>query len=217
MPRGKKNPVAELPQIHVDDRVIIVADGPRKGQDGTVVEVNAKKKSVRLSEWGWVPMADVEVIDGGAQPQDAAAKAAADAEAMAPTLRTPVDGADAQIVLDGTSGGPHEESMIKPPLDDLVHSLARANVALIRATQAKQRANEEHKDAQGTFNAVAAEIVQHYGEVEQLGLDLQPAKKNGKAPADSAGDPDEEDEPDEGADSVRIGSARSFKGAEGPY
>lgn len=207
MPRGNKEPVAELPAIRVEDRVIIVADGPRKGQEGTVAAVNVKKKTVRLIEWGWLPITAVELLDE-------AGRAAVDAEKSAPKLRTSVDGKEADVVLDGTSGGPVSESLIKPPLDDLVHSLARANAVLIRTTQAKQRANEEHKDAQGTFNAIAAEIVQHYGDVEQLGLDLQTATKNGKTAA-SAVDPDDEEE-EEGEETVNAGGVRSYKGREGP-
>jgi hypothetical protein len=195
MPRGKTPPVAQLPQIRVDDRVIIVSEGPRKGQDGTVAEVNAKKKQVRLTEWGWIAMSDIELLDE-------AGRAAADA----------VDGQDANVVLDGTSGGPKDEAMIKPPLDDLVHSLARAKAVLERATAAKQRANEEFKDAQGQYNAVGDEIVLHYGEVEQLGLNLQGSGKNGQPAAGV--DPDEDDEEEE--DTVRAGSVRSYRGREGP-
>jgi hypothetical protein len=142
------------------------------GQEGTVAEIDTAKNKVRLMEWGWLPRADVEVLDspGQALPLDAAAIAAQKTEAE---IKATVDGKDATVVLDGKTGGvAGDEPMIKPPLEDLVKSLARASETLAEATIAKKRANEAFNDADGAFNAVAHEIVNHYGSIEQLHLEL---------------------------------------------
>lgn len=114
--------------------------------------------------------------EGKRLDEDDAARAAREAEASAPPLsengkhRGTVDGQPA--IIDGTVP-PKEEPMIKPELDDLVKALTTAKARLIKATSVKTRANEEYNDAKGAFTAVADEIVEHYGHIEQLALDFQ--------------------------------------------
>lgn len=178
MPRGRKKPR----EIKVGDRVMIVTKGPTHGQRDAVVELG-ENGDVRLAGFGWHKRNQVEVLDEpiAAPPpnaDDAASKAAAAAEAGAPPLSEngkrhgTVDGHEA--IIDGTVP-PQDEPFIKPALEDLVKSLARAQLVLRRATTEKMRASEAHKDALGQYNAIADEIVQHYGDIEQLALDFDAA------------------------------------------
>lgn len=220
MTRGKRTAtVTELPDIKVGDRCVITAKGPRNGQEDTVAEVDAKH-GVRLQGFGWLKFADVEVLDssGPPLPLDAAAIAAQQTE---DELKTQVDGKDATVVLDGKTGAiAGDEPMIKPPLEDLVRSLANASQALGEATIVKKRANEAFNDAQGAFNAVAAEIVEHYGHVEQLRLNITNGVASSVKP-----DPEDEDEEDD-EEMVRTpvasggrrgtGEVVEYAGKEGP-
>jgi exonuclease VII small subunit len=233
VPRGKKktDKVTALPDIKVGDRVVIVADGPKKGQHDAVVEIDSEDGDVRLAGFGWHKRADVEVLDAPiesppahqappsrrkakAGAPDAAARLADEVEKRGEFDAT-VDGKDARIVLDGTTGGvAGDEPMIKPPLEDLVRSLARAQVDLAQALTEKKRAMEYYQDCQGTFNAVASEIVQHYGQVEQLGLNLQ-SPQNGKTITATV-EGEEEDEDDKDLAPAGTGAVRSYPGREGP-
>jgi hypothetical protein len=216
MARGRKrtDPAVEIPEIHVGDRVIIRGRRSIAGQDGTVADIDVEKGQVRLAEWGWLPRKDVEILDS---PPDAAAQAASDAEATAPALsengkrRGTVDSKEA--VIDGTM--PLEaDPLIKPSLDDLVRSLTTAKDTLVRATVDKQRANEAHKDALGAYNAVADQIVEHYGRIEQLGLNLN---AEGEGPVTATIDEETEEDGDATED-VPVGSVgvrgRDVSGAE---
>jgi hypothetical protein len=113
--------------------------------------------------------------------------------------------------------------MIRPPLEDLVKSLARASETLAEATIAKKRANE-------AFNAVAHEIVTHYGSVEQLRMEFAAAQQQPViARAADVEEPDEDDAEENDEETETVGAAagrrhdggeegrvRSYAGAEGP-
>jgi hypothetical protein len=229
MARNRKTPVTKLPDIHVGDRVVITSKGPRHGQDDTVAEIDVKN-GVRLQGFGWLKFADVEVLDssGTALPLDAAAIAAQKTESE---IKTQVDGKDAKVVLDGKTGGvAGDEPMIRPPLEDLVKSLARASETLAEATIAKKRANEAFNDADGAFNAVAHAIVNHYGSIEQLHLELAASQRAAPIPSVHAADVEDEEgdeleENDEETETIGAGArhsggeegrVRSYAGAEGP-
>jgi hypothetical protein len=246
MARTKKGaPVAELlPDIKVGDRVVITAEGPGKGRHDAVVEINHETSEIRLAGVGWLKRDDVEVLDGpipeapaGAQSPAQRApsrrRAAKEAAAGAPDVaagafaeaedrgefQTLVDGKDAKVVLDGKTGTLVDEAMIKPSLDDLVRSLARAHEALEHSTLAKKRTAEQCKDDQGAVNAIVAEIIEHYGHATQLSLGINGAA--GKATRSAPEDEEEEDgdnevwDPAGGEAGARPG-VRDYSGGEGP-
>lgn len=239
-PRRKKKsePSIKPPEIKIGDRVVIIAEGAKKGQRSAVLEIDAEENMVRLTAFGWHKRSDVEVLDGaideqppaqaapsrrkaakGAAGTDAAAQAAGDAEERG-EFQTLIDGKDAKVVLDGKTGALIDEPLIKPSLDDLVRSLARAHEALEQSTLAKKRATEQCKDDQGAVNAIVAEIIEHYGHATQLSLNI-----NGAAPAkgarpDADDDEDDDEEEEEGAGvpagAGARGGVREYSGGEGP-
>jgi len=85
-------------------------------------------------------------------------------------IKTTVNGEEATIVLDGATGEVKgadqvmsDAAFAKPPLDDLIRTLTRAHDDLIDAEAEKKSASERHKKAQAFHNAVADNIVRHYG------------------------------------------------------
>jgi hypothetical protein len=159
---GRRAKTTELtPDLVAGMEVAIVRDGPTKGQIGTIAEVDIEYREVRLSQLGWVPFEAVESIATSAQAQ---------------RRNGTVDGKPAELVFDGGSGAPiADDPMIKPPLEDLVKSLARAQIKRAECAVKKKKANEDFQEAAGVFDAIAAEIVLHYGNIEQLRMQFASA------------------------------------------
>jgi hypothetical protein len=172
-----KTKTAELkPDLVAGMEVIIVREGSTKGQIGTIAEVDHEDSQVRLSQWGWLPFDAVESIATSAQ---------------APQSRNgTVNGEDAKLVFDGGTGAPTgDEPMIKPPLDDLVKALARAQIKRAECAVKKKKANEDFQEADGVFDAIAAEIVEHYGNVEQLRMQFGATESDDEEAAEEERDP----------------------------
>lgn len=199
MARGRKPQSQTAPgSLKVGDRVRIIAEGSTKGQLDAVVEIDSEDGDVRLAGLGWRARDEVELVGTGPinEPPESAPDSAAQAAAEIGADRSfdaLVDGAESKVVLDGRSGELlGEEAMIKPSLDDLVRSLARAHEALVESTAAQKRATEQRKDDQGAVNAIVAEIIEHYGHATQLSLGI-----GGGNGANTAADELEEDEDEE--------------------
>ncbi len=86
-----------------------------------------------------------------------------DAEAMKAdaVIEATVDGADAMIVLDGTTGAPLDASppIIEADIHAIEKTLAAVNAELIVAEREKKDATEEFKRVQNRQNAIVAELV----------------------------------------------------------
>lgn len=137
------------------DVVKILAPGKHAGEIVGVLEVDTEGDMVR-SEFGWLTYDQVE--------------AAPEARAQ----RMTVDGQDSNVVLNGTTGAIVDDVLVRPPLDDLVRSLAKANETLDVCALAKKKASDAHKDAQANQNAIVAQIIEHYGtEHTQMPLQAQ--------------------------------------------
>lgn len=86
------------------------------------------------------------------------------------TITTVVDGAQANVVLDGTSGARAQQELIQTPLEDRVRAIAGKRLELIDAELAKKRASERVKLVQGELNEMVDQLVAQVDGVQPLPL-----------------------------------------------
>lgn len=116
-----------------------------------------------------------------------------DAEAMKPdaVIEATVDGSEAVIVLDGTTGAPIADdgdrpALIAPDIHAIEKTLAVVNAELIIAEREKKDTAEEFKRIQNRQNAIVAELVRCINGEQQLPFTVPDVKEEEDDEEDAA-------------------------------